>query len=117
MQLTPTTHPTTPPPPPPPRLFPSRRRERESDLSPDERLILSVISNAGRVGLWKKDISYKSRLHTNTVTKTLKRLESQRMVKTYKPYNNKTRKMYILFDLEPDNSGGWCYGEVRATSD
>lgn len=78
------------------------------ELSPED-LVLSVIKESGKNGIWIRDIRFKTRLSQIILNKTLKGLENKKLIRSIKSISNK--KLYVLFDLEPDESvtGGACY--------
>lgn len=52
----------------------------------------------------------KTSLTQAQLNKILKNLEERRLVKTFRPVENKTRKMYILYTLQPAEhltGGAW----------
>lgn len=78
------------------------------EQSPED-AVHEIIKAEGKNGIWTRDIRSKSKLPMTTLNKALKTLENRRIIKTVKTITNK--KLYILFDLEPDESvtGGACY--------
>ena len=62
------------------------------------------------VGIWTRDLRYRTKFAQPVLNKILKNLENRHLVKTFRPVENKTRKMYILFTLEPAEhltGGAW----------
>jgi DNA-directed RNA polymerase III subunit RPC6 len=82
-------------------------------LHPDNFIIYNSIEGAGRNGIWKKTLSARTNLHENTITKGMKELISKKLVKEFKTSKNPTKRMYVLFHLEPseDSTGGNFYRE------
>lgn len=84
------------------------------ELSPED-IVLSVIKESGKNGIWIRDIRFKTKLSQIILNKTLKSLENKKLIRSVKSISN--RKLYVLFDLEPDESitGGACYdsGYIR----
>ncbi|KAI3403033.2 RPC34 [Candida oxycetoniae] len=82
--------------------------KRVTQMSDDEHMIYKYISASGREGIWTKTIKNKSNLHQHIVTKCLKNLENMRFIKTVKSVKYPTRKIYMLYNLQPslDVSGG-----------
>lgn len=82
--------------------------EKKSGMSSDEALVYSYIEASGREGIWTKTIKAKTNLHQHVVLKCLKSLESQRYVKSVKSVKYPTRKIYMLYNLQPsiDVTGG-----------
>ncbi|AAS52872.1 AER191Wp [Eremothecium gossypii ATCC 10895] len=82
--------------------------QKKSGMSSDEALVYSYIEASGREGIWTKTIKAKTNLHQHVVLKCLKSLESQRYVKSVKSVKYPTRKIYMLYNLQPsiDVTGG-----------
>lgn len=82
--------------------------KKKSSMSSDEALVYSYIEASGREGIWTKTIKAKTNLHQHVVLKCLKSLESQRYVKSVKSVKYPTRKIYMLYNLQPsiDVTGG-----------
>ena len=60
------------------------------------------------IGIWVKDLKMKVYLHQNVVTRILKTLEAKRLIKAVRSIKNSTRKVHMLFELQPsvDVTGG-----------
>lgn len=71
----------------------------------EEKIVLSIIENAGNKGIWIKDIRFKSNIPAIYLNKILKQMESKKLIKTVKSVNASKKKLYMLFELEPDTSG------------
>jgi DNA-directed RNA polymerase III subunit RPC6 len=58
-------------------------------------------------------VATKTNLHENTITKGIKELISKKLIKEFKTAKNPTKRMYVLFHLEPteDSTGGNFYRE------
>lgn len=82
--------------------------QKKSTMSAEESLVYSYIEASGREGIWTKTIKAKTNLHQHVVLKCLKSLESQRYVKSVKSVKFPTRKIYMLYNLQPsiDVTGG-----------
>lgn len=80
-------------------------------LSEEHRAVYKLVKSTGNSGMWSRDLQKKSGMSAVALNKVLKMLESRRLVKCITPINNKTRKIWILFELEPsdDVSGGSWY--------
>lgn len=74
----------------------------------DEAMIYSYIEALGREGIWTKTIKAKTNLHQHVVVRCLKSLENQRYIKSIKSVKHPTRKIYMLYNLQPsiDVTGG-----------
>jgi len=78
-----------------------------------EKVIYQIIAAAGNKGIWVRDIRFKSNLLLAQVNKILKNLEGKKLVKSVKSVAAAKKKVYMLFDLEPDRSvtGGSWYSD------
>lgn len=80
-----------------------------------EDIVLDVIREADKNGIWIRDIRSKTKLAELVLNKVLKSLENKKLIKSIKAISN--RKLYFLFDLQPDETitGGACYdsGSIR----
>lgn len=64
--------------------------------------MLQEIERAGNKGVWTRDIKTHTNIPQQIVTKTLRLLETRRLVKSVKSISSKNKKLYMLFDL-----GAW----------
>ncbi|XP_077987941.1 DNA-directed RNA polymerase III subunit RPC6-like [Glandiceps talaboti] len=78
-----------------------------------EKLIYQIIEEAGNKGIWIRDIRYKSNLLLTQVSKILKNLESKKLIKAIKSVGASKKKVYMLYNVEPDRSvtGGAWYSD------
>jgi len=78
-----------------------------------EKVVYQIIAAAGNKGIWVRDIRFKSNLLLAQVNKILKNLEGKKLVKSVKSVAAAKKKVYMLFDLEPDRSvtGGSWYSD------
>ncbi|CCC67416.1 hypothetical protein NCAS_0A08580 [Naumovozyma castellii] len=84
--------------------------QKKSSMSAEEALVYSYIEASGREGIWSKTIKARTNLHQHVVLKCLKSLESQRYVKSVKSVKFPTRKIYMLYNLQPSievTGGPW----------
>jgi DNA-binding MarR family transcriptional regulator len=61
-------------------------------------------------GVWTKDMKIRTNLAQPQITKILKTLEGRNLIKSVKSVNNPSRKLYMLFELEPSREitgGAW----------
>ncbi|RNA31475.1 DNA-directed RNA polymerase III subunit RPC6 isoform X2 [Brachionus plicatilis] len=80
----------------------------------DEKLVFAVIKESGNKGIWIRDISTKTNVKSTALNKTLKNLESKKLIKSVQSVNANKKKVYMLYDLEPDRSvtgGAWYSGK------
>lgn len=81
-----------------------------TQMSDDEAMIYSHIEASGREGIWTKTIKAKTNLHQHIVVRCLKSLENQRYIKSIKSVKHPTRKIYMLYNLQPSievTGGPW----------
>lgn len=78
-----------------------------------EKIVYHIIQDAGNKGIWIRDIRMKSNLVLTIVNKILKSLETKKLIKAVKSVAASRKKVYMLFDLEPDRSvtGGAWYND------
>lgn len=84
--------------------------QKKATMSAEEALVYSYIESSGREGIWSKTIKARTNLHQHVVLKCLKSLESQRYVKSVKSVKHPTRKIYMLYHLQPSievTGGPW----------
>lgn len=79
----------------------------------EEKLIFQIIENAENKGIWIRDIRYKCNLLMTQVNKVLKSLESKKLIKAVNSVSAGKKKVYMLYNLEPDASvtGGAWYSD------
>uniref|UniRef100_H2YJT7 DNA-directed RNA polymerase III subunit RPC6 n=1 Tax=Ciona savignyi TaxID=51511 RepID=H2YJT7_CIOSA len=84
-----------------------------SGVDSQEQLVYQIIESAGNKGIWTREIRYKCNLMLTEVNKILKNLESKKIIKAVKSVAAAKRKVYMLFNLQPDRSvtGGAWYSE------
>lgn len=76
----------------------------------EEKIVYSIIEEAGNKGIWIRDIRYKSNLNNTSLTKILKNLEAKKIIKSVKSVAAGKRKVFMLYELQPDRSitgGAW----------
>lgn len=79
-----------------------------TSMTDDEQMIYSYIEASGREGIWTKTLKAKTNMHQHIVMRCLKLLELQRYIKSIKSVKHPTRKIYMLYNLQPsiDVTGG-----------
>eukprot|EP00088_Acartia_fossae_P048330 TRINITY_DN5271_c0_g1_i12.p1 TRINITY_DN5271_c0_g1~~TRINITY_DN5271_c0_g1_i12.p1 ORF type:complete len:304 (-),score=62.55 TRINITY_DN5271_c0_g1_i12:266-1177(-) len=79
----------------------------------EEKVVFKIIETSGNKGIWLRDIRAQSGLLQQQLNKVLKSLEAKKLVKSVKSVNANKKKVYMLYDLEPDNSvtGGTWYSD------
>lgn len=81
-----------------------------SSMNDDESMIYSYIEASAREGIWTKTLKAKTNLHQHVVIRCLKSLENQRYIKSIKSVKHPTRKIYMLYNLQPSievTGGPW----------
>ncbi|PNF34936.1 DNA-directed RNA polymerase III subunit RPC6, partial [Cryptotermes secundus] len=76
----------------------------------EEKIVYSIIEEAGNKGIWIRDIRFKSNLIPTQLNKLLKILENKKLIKAVKSVSASKKKVYMLYNLEPDRSvtgGAW----------
>lgn len=84
-----------------------------ASLEGDERIVYQCIRGADNKGIWTRDLKNKTGLHQTVITKALRVLENRRLIKAVRSVKHATRKVYMLFHLEPSTSitGGPWFNE------
>merc|ERR1719309_96660 len=79
----------------------------------EEKIVFTIIEKAGNLGSWIRDIRSQSNLGQTQLNKVLKTLEGKKLIKVVKTVNATKKKVYMLYNLEPDHSvtGGAWYSE------
>ncbi|CAF0724630.1 unnamed protein product [Didymodactylos carnosus] len=78
-----------------------------------EKAVYQLVKESGQMGIWMRDIRIKTQLSQTFLNKTLKSLESKKLIKAVKSVHASKKKIYMLFDLTPDPSitgGNWYFG-------
>ena len=96
-------------------LYKLRAPSQAAAISGDqeEKIVFRIVESSGNLGAWIRDIRAKSNLGHTQLTKVLKVLENKRLIKAVKSVNATKKKVYMLFELEPDHSvtGGAWYSD------
>ena len=91
-------------------VTPKEHAEQFQDLGSEELLVYQNIKAAGNLGIWTRDLKQQSNLQQPQINKILKTLEGREIIKSVKSVQNKNRKVYMLFELEPSKEitgGAW----------
>ena len=72
-----------------------------------------IIEDVGNKGIWTRDIRTRANLTNTEINKILKTLESKKLIKSVKSVAQSKKKVYMLYDLVPDESltGGAWYSD------
>lgn len=93
------------------RLVEEEIAEKLQGLSPEMMMVYEEIKNAGNNGIWNRDIKTNTNVQQAPLGKALKELEKRMLIKAVKSIHQKTKKIWMLFHLEPsvDITGGPWY--------
>uniref|UniRef100_A0A182NZY6 DNA-directed RNA polymerase III subunit RPC6 n=1 Tax=Anopheles epiroticus TaxID=199890 RepID=A0A182NZY6_9DIPT len=89
---------------------PGKKSSAPKDIDNEERVIYNIVEEGGNKGIWIRDIRVKSNLAMTQLNKVLKQLENKKLIKAVKSVNASKKKVYMLYNLEPDRSitgGAW----------
>jgi DNA-directed RNA polymerase III subunit RPC6 len=96
------------------KMFVKPRSIKESSkylvMNSTERKVYELIKQTGENGCWIKHIKDKSQLHTKIVNDAIKALEKKQIIKTVKSVKQPSKKVYILYEIEPSvelTGGSW----------
>ena len=95
------------------KLVSAEKAMRLKDLAPEDVMVLQHVERGSTQGVWVRNIKIATRLQQAQINKILKRLEGRKLVKPVQSVAFKNRRMYMMFDLEPDKAltGGPWYTE------
>lgn len=81
--------------------------------------MFKLISDAGSQGMWAKDLATKSKIPAGTLARLTKMLEHRKLIKQITPAQYRSRKVWMLYELEPatELSGGSWYKDGQIDSD
>lgn len=80
----------------------------------EEQVVYLIIQSAGNKGIWLRDIRVRSNLSTTELNKVIKSMENKKIIKAVKSVSASKKKLYMLYDLQPDSSvtgGAWYSAE------
>ncbi|MFH4976653.1 hypothetical protein AB6A40_003362 [Gnathostoma spinigerum] len=88
-----------------------------SEATAEEQLIFSLIEESDKMGIWIRDIRDRTGLSQAQLRKALKSLEQRKLVKSVKAVGT-TKKCYMLYDIEADESltGGTFFSDQQLDS-
>lgn len=91
----------------------SQAASKTKGFESEEKLIYQIVEDANNKGIWIRDIRYKCNLQMTQVNKILKSLESKKLIKAVNSVAAGKKKVYMLYNLEPDSSvtGGAWYSD------
>ncbi|XP_065056267.1 DNA-directed RNA polymerase III subunit RPC6-like [Rhopilema esculentum] len=88
----------------------SQAASKTKGFESEEKLIYQIIEDSKNKGIWVRDIRFKCNLQMTQVTKIVKSLESKKLIKAVSSVAAGKKKVYMLYNLEPDSSvtgGAW----------
>ena len=92
---------------------------RFQDLSEEHKTVYKIIADASSQGIWAKDLSSKSKIPAGTLARLTKTLEHRKLIKQITPAQYRSRKVWMLYELEPatELSGGSWYKDGQIDSE
>ncbi|NWW41901.1 RPC6 polymerase, partial [Panurus biarmicus] len=95
------------------RIKDSQNASKMKGSDNQEKLVYQIIEDPGNKSIWSRDIRYKSNLPLTEINKILKNLESKKLIKAVKSVAASKKKVYMLYNLQPDCSvtGGAWYSD------
>jgi len=97
------------------------KAEKIRDIIPgsEQMLVYQVCERAGNRGIWTRDIKMQTNIPQHSLTKILKDLEKKNYIKWVRPVASKSKKMYMLYDVEPakELTGGPWYTDHEFDQD
>jgi DNA-directed RNA polymerase III subunit RPC6 len=84
-------------------------------LDTGARMVYQVIQKAGNIGIWTKIIRNQTNIEQQTLNKIFKTLEQRKLIKPVKSVNAKSKKLYMLYELNPSKelTGGVWYSDFE----
>lgn len=79
----------------------------------EERVVFEIIEKASNKGIWVRDLRFQSNMPQMQLSKILKNMEGKKLIKSVKSVAAQKKKVYMLYDIEPDRSitgGSWYSG-------
>lgn len=79
-------------------------------LAPETMMVYHEIERAGNDGVWNRDIKSSTGVPQNLLSKALKELDKRSLIKSVKSIHQKTKKIWMLYDLTPSTAitgGPW----------
>ena len=91
-------------------LYRLKDHERNKGSDAEEKVVYSIIEEAGNKGIWLREIRNRSNLNVKLLNKVIKNMETKKIIKSIKAVNALKKKVYMLYNLEPDRAvtgGSW----------
>lgn len=92
---------------------------RFQDLAEEHKTVYKLISDSSTQGIWAKDLASKSKIPAGTLLRLTKTLEHRKLIKQITPAQYRSRKVWMLYELEPASelSGGSWYKDGQIDSE
>ena len=86
-----------------------------NQMSELERRVYEAVKAEDTKGLWSRDLKQQLQQYGKGFIKAVKKLEKDQLIKTVKSVANRTRTMYMLYELDPHESvtGGTWFNEQQ----
>ncbi len=97
------------------KLVSEETASKFAGLDVSARMVYQIIEESGNKGIWTRDIRNKSKIQQQALNKIFKNLETRKLIKPVKAVNAKSKKCYMLYDLQPSKeiTGGPWYTEME----
>ncbi|KAI8898789.1 RNA polymerase Rpc34 [Globomyces pollinis-pini] len=89
-------------------------------MNDHERMIYDYLKTTGNKGSWSKTIKDRLGMHVKLVNDAIKSLEKKKFIKLIKSVKNPTKKVYMLFEYQPNEEltgGSWYDSATGFDSD
>lgn len=99
-------------------LYRTKKQLKSRGADEEEKIVYSIIEKAGNKGIWSRDIRQQSNISLTQLSKVLKSMESNNLIKSVKSVAASKKKVYMLYELEPDRSltgGAWYHQQDHET--
>ena len=97
------------------KVINAEEASRFDGLDVKARMVYQIIEKSNNKGIWTRDIKNQSKIPQQGLNKIFKALESRKLIKPVKAVNAKSKKCYMLYDLQPSKevTGGPWYTEME----
>jgi len=101
------------------KLVSAEKATRLKELEENDLVVLQCVERGGTQGVWVRNIKVTTRLQQPQINKILRKLENRKLIKPVKSVAFKNRRMYMLYELEPDKAltGGPWYTDQQLDVD
>jgi len=92
------------------KLVDEQIAQKLAGLNVEVMMVYEEIKSSGNSGIWNRDIKTHTNVQQQTLTKALKELERRMLIKSVKSIHQKTKKIWMLYDLSPSSAitgGPW----------